>query len=124
MNGIHRDHGNVCNRAAAIVIVMTRWSVKDLTGRLIDAQAKEPKADQWEIIEFPADAAKQQAYLAGILGHRFTDRDPCFVNRAEMASTVATKSYSGGRLYSLSESGGKQWEEERYTGLDSCHTIL
>jgi predicted phage terminase large subunit-like protein len=38
----------------AIVIVMTRWSVKDLTGRLIDAQAKEPKADQWELIEFPA----------------------------------------------------------------------
>ena len=33
---------------------MTRWSVKDLTGRLIDAQAKEPKADQWELIEFPA----------------------------------------------------------------------
>jgi len=38
----------------SIVIVMTRWSTKDLTGRLIDAQAKEPKADQWEIIEFPA----------------------------------------------------------------------
>ena len=38
----------------AIVIVMTSWSVKDLTGRLIDAQAKEPKADQWELIEFPA----------------------------------------------------------------------
>ena len=38
----------------AIVIVMTRWGVKDLTGRLIDAQAKEPKADQWELIEFPA----------------------------------------------------------------------
>jgi predicted phage terminase large subunit-like protein len=29
-------------------------SVKDLTGRLIDAQAKEPRADQWELIEFPA----------------------------------------------------------------------
>jgi len=38
----------------AIVIVMTRWSTKDLTGRLIEAQAKEPKADQWELIEFPA----------------------------------------------------------------------
>ena len=36
-----------------IVIVMTRWSTKDLTGRLVGAQ-KEIKADQWEIIEFPA----------------------------------------------------------------------
>ena len=32
---------------------MTRWNMKDLTGRLINAQ-KEAKADQWEVIEFPA----------------------------------------------------------------------
>jgi len=38
----------------AIVIVMTRWSTKDLTGKLIDAQSKDPKADQWEVVEFPA----------------------------------------------------------------------
>ena len=37
----------------AIVIVMTRWSTKDLTGMLMKAQ-KEVKADQWELIEFPA----------------------------------------------------------------------
>ena len=36
-----------------IVLVMTRWHQKDLTGALIKAQ-KEPKADQWELIEFPA----------------------------------------------------------------------
>ena len=36
-----------------IVIVMTRWSTKDLTGQLIGAQ-KEIKADQWDVIEFPA----------------------------------------------------------------------
>jgi predicted phage terminase large subunit-like protein len=37
----------------SIVIVMTRWSTKDLTGQLLKAQS-EPKADQWEVIEFPA----------------------------------------------------------------------
>ncbi len=37
----------------SIVVIMTRWNEKDLTGRLLNAQ-KEPKADQWEIIEFPA----------------------------------------------------------------------
>ena len=36
-----------------IIVVMTRWSVADLTGKLMKAQ-KEPKADQWEVIEFPA----------------------------------------------------------------------
>jgi len=37
----------------AIVLVMTRWSTIDLTGNLMKAQA-EPKADQWEVVEFPA----------------------------------------------------------------------
>ena len=37
----------------AIVIVMTRWSSIDLTAKLLEAQ-KEPLADQWEVIEFPA----------------------------------------------------------------------
>ena len=36
-----------------IVLVMTRWNTKDLTGMLQAAQ-KEPKADQWEVVEFPA----------------------------------------------------------------------
>jgi predicted phage terminase large subunit-like protein len=39
---------------AAIVLVMTRWNTKDLTARLINSGAKESKADQWELIEFPA----------------------------------------------------------------------
>jgi predicted phage terminase large subunit-like protein len=32
---------------------MTRWNVKDLTGMLMQAQS-EAKADQWELVEFPA----------------------------------------------------------------------
>ena len=38
----------------AIVIVMTRWNKKDLTGRLIKKMAQNEGADQWEVIEFPA----------------------------------------------------------------------
>ena len=36
-----------------IVLVMTRWNTKDLTGTLQAAQ-KEPRADQWDVVEFPA----------------------------------------------------------------------
>jgi predicted phage terminase large subunit-like protein len=36
-----------------IVVVMTRWSLKDLTGSLIGAQ-KAIKSDQWEVVQFPA----------------------------------------------------------------------
>ena len=38
---------------ASIVLVMTRWSKKDLTGILLKNQ-KEVKGDQWEMVEFPA----------------------------------------------------------------------
>jgi len=38
---------------ASIVLVMTRWSKKDLTGILLKNQ-KEVKGDQWEVVEFPA----------------------------------------------------------------------
>jgi hypothetical protein len=37
----------------AIILVMTRWNTKDLTGMLLKSQ-KEVKSDQWDIIEFPA----------------------------------------------------------------------
>ena len=37
----------------SIVVIMTRWNQKDLTGRLLSAQS-EAKADKWEVVEFPA----------------------------------------------------------------------
>ena len=37
-----------------IIIVQTRWSKKDLTGRLVQNMAMDSMADQWEVIEFPA----------------------------------------------------------------------
>ena len=36
-----------------IVVVMTRWNMKDLTGMLLKNQ-NELKSDKWELIEFPA----------------------------------------------------------------------
>jgi predicted phage terminase large subunit-like protein len=37
----------------AIVIVMTRWSKKDLTGQVVKAAAQR-SGEEWEVIEFPA----------------------------------------------------------------------
>lgn len=39
---------------AAIVVVMTRWHMKDLTGKLIKRMTSGDRVDKWEIIEFPA----------------------------------------------------------------------
>ena len=38
----------------SIVLVQTRWSEKDMTGQLLKAMAKDPLADQWEVVELPA----------------------------------------------------------------------
>tara|TARA_R100001510_G_scaffold17180_3_gene14510 strand:- start:6298 stop:7776 length:1479 start_codon:yes stop_codon:yes gene_type:complete len=37
----------------SIIIVMTRWSIRDLTAKVL-AKQSESGADQWEIVEFPA----------------------------------------------------------------------
>lgn len=39
---------------AAIIIVMTRWHEDDLVGRLLRLSQKDPKADQWKVLHFPA----------------------------------------------------------------------
>jgi predicted phage terminase large subunit-like protein len=38
----------------AIVVVMTRWSLKDLTAKVLKAQGYDEHADKWEVVEFPA----------------------------------------------------------------------
>ena len=38
----------------AIVIVQTRWSLRDLTGQITDNSAQNKGSDQWEVFEFPA----------------------------------------------------------------------
>jgi predicted phage terminase large subunit-like protein len=38
----------------SIVIVMTRWSTKDLTGRILKSSIEDEKVNEWEVIELPA----------------------------------------------------------------------
>ena len=38
----------------SIIVVMTRWSKRDLTGKIIDASVRRDGADEWEVIELPA----------------------------------------------------------------------
>jgi predicted phage terminase large subunit-like protein len=38
----------------AIIIVMTRWSKRDLTGQILKKSMERKGSDEWEVIEFPA----------------------------------------------------------------------
>tara|TARA_R110001632_G_scaffold42759_1_gene108212 strand:- start:212 stop:1225 length:1014 start_codon:yes stop_codon:yes gene_type:complete len=60
----------------SIVLVQTRWSEKDLTGQLLRAQAKDPLADQWEVVELPAI---------------FDDGKPCWPEYWSLSDLTAVK---------------------------------
>ena len=45
-----------------IIIVMTRWSTKDLVGKVLKKQGEE-NADKWEVVEFPAIMPKTDTPL-------------------------------------------------------------
>jgi len=45
----------------SIIIVMTRWGKKDLTGRLLAAQGADVMSDQWDVVEFPAILPSEKA---------------------------------------------------------------
>ena len=38
----------------AIIVVMTRWSTRDLTGQIVKSSIQREGADEWEVIELPA----------------------------------------------------------------------
>ena len=38
----------------SIVVVMTRWHMRDLTGQIMKASGRSEHMDQWDLIEFPA----------------------------------------------------------------------
>ena len=38
----------------SIIVIMTRWHLRDLTGRIIKSAAQRNATDEWEVIEFPA----------------------------------------------------------------------
>ena len=48
------------NPGGAIIVILTRWHLDDLAGRLLKAQQE--GGEQWEVIEFPAIALEDEQY--------------------------------------------------------------
>jgi hypothetical protein len=64
----------------AIIVIMTRWSLLDLTGRLVDSQIKNPDADKWEVVELPAilnqDTENEKSLFERRLEMRIDENNP------------------------------------------------
>ena len=76
-----------------IIIVQTRWSKKDLTGRLIQAMAKDTMSDQWDVVEFPAILPNDKILWARVLEQGRVVKSQSVIVTYEMERPVATESY-------------------------------
>ena len=105
----------------SIVIVMTRWSERDLTAKVLRQQARDPQADQWEVIEFPAimegDDQKEKPLW------------PEYWNLGELLGVKASLSPqkwsaqwlqkpTSDSISIIKRAWWKQWEKEQIPGLE------
>ena len=58
----------------AIVVVMTRWAKRDLTGRILQSAMDKDGNDDWEVIDFPAILPSGNPPMARVLEPRRTPR--------------------------------------------------
>jgi hypothetical protein len=50
-------------KGSAIIVIQTRWHADDLSGRLLQAMANDPKADWWSVLSMPALALDPKLWL-------------------------------------------------------------
>lgn len=71
-----------------VAIIQTRWHMDDLTGRVVGDMAQNDKADQYEIVEFPAvlevPKKKGSGYIEKPLWPEFFDLDALMRTKASM----------------------------------------
>ena len=103
-----------------IILVMTRWSTKDLAGRLLKRQS-EDNADQWEVVEFPAIMPESEEPLWGE-----------FWKKEELLSVKASLPVSKWNAQWMqnptAESGSivkrEWWQKWESESIPPCHTII
>lgn len=107
---------------AAIVVVMTRWHKRDLTGRLLKSSIETRGGDQWEVIELPA------IMPSGIpMWPEFWPIDELLKTKAEISTSKWAAQY---QQDPTSEEGAiikrdwwREWEK-RIPALNDCEAIL
>jgi|TARA_R100000084_G_scaffold109229_2_gene74899 predicted phage terminase large subunit-like protein len=103
-----------------IVLVMTRWSSKDLAGRLLKRQSEE-NADQWEVVEFPAIMPESDEPLWAE-----------FWKKEELLSVKASLPISKWNAQWMqnptAESGSivkrEWWQNWEQDDIPACHTVI
>ena len=101
----------------SIIIVMTRWGKKDLTGRLLAQQGSDIMSDKWEVVEFPAILPSGKP-----LWPEFWEKDALLGIKASLpvgkwsAQWQQEPTSSGSSI--IKREWWKTWEEESIPRLD------
>ena len=104
----------------SIVVVMTRWHQKDLTGQVVDASIKRGGADQWEVIELPAILPSGSP-----LWSEFWKLEELEALKAELPASKWMAQY---QQDPTAEEGAlvkrEWWKEWKYTEPPTCEFII
>ena len=104
----------------AIIIVMTRWSVRDLTGQIIKSATQREGADEWEVIELPAILPSDEP-----LWPEFWPLDQLQALKAELPVSKWSAQY---QQDPTSEEGAlikrEWWQEWEYDSPPPCEAII
>ena len=104
----------------SIIVVMTRWSVRDLTGQIIKSATQREGADEWEVIELPAIMPSGDP-----LWPEFWPKDQLESLKAELPVSKWSAQY---QQDPTSEEGAlikrEWWREWEYESPPPCEAII
>lgn len=104
----------------AIIVVMTRWSVRDLTGQIMKSATQREGADEWEVIELPAILPSGDP-----LWPEFWPSDQLEALKAELPISKWSAQY---QQDPTSEEGAlikrEWWQEWEHTTPPPCEAII
>ena len=104
----------------AIIIVMTRWSLRDLTGQIIKNSIQKEGAGEWEVIELPAILPSGKALWPG-----FWKQEELESLKAELPVSKWNAQY---QQNPTSEEGAlikrEWWQEWTQSQLPQCEAII
>ena len=101
----------------AIIIVQTRWSLRDLTGQIIETAQQREGADKWEVFEFPAIMPSGNP-----LWPEFWSQDALEAIRAEIPSSKWQAQYqqnpTSDETAIVKRGDWRIWEKEKPPAVD------
>ena len=104
----------------AIILVMTRWSKRDLTGQIINKSIEREGSNEWEVIQLPAILPSNKT-----LWPEFWKREELDALRAELPVSKWNAQY---QQDPTSEEGAlikrEWWQEWEKDDLPPCDSII